>query len=166
MTQSTFEQITINRLDDSSDSDEAQTRLMVVDAHPLVRWAIRQITGERGDLRTVGEASTSAEAINLAFAVHPDVVTIDTSLPDAEGWELAVRFRQEYPELGIVILAADCSDEHLFRALDLGASAFVSKSAPIADVVSAIRHAAAAPSAFTSSGLAAALRRRSESIPR
>lgn len=138
-------------------------RLLVVDPHPLVRWALGQIAAARHDLVQVGEAASSDEAIALCFTVKPDVVTIDDSLPDDNTWQLAARLRASYPNLAIVIMSADGSDRTLFRALDVGASCFVAKSAPIDDVVAAIRGAAAVPSSFSAPGLAAALRRRRES---
>lgn len=141
-------------------------RLLVVDAHPLVRWALSHIAGDENDLVTVGEAADAESAVNLAFALLPDVVTIDCSLPAEQGWQLARDLRDRYPEMGIVILTANSCDDLLFRALESGASAFVSKSAPIQEVVSAIRHAAVAASAFSASGLAQAMRRRRESAER
>lgn len=138
-------------------------RLLVVDPHPLVRWALGQIAAGRHDLIQVGEAASIDEAIALAFAVKPDVITIDDSLPKDDTWQLAAHLRAAYPDLAIVIMSSDGSDRTLFRALDVGASAFVAKSAPINDVVAAIRGAAVAPSSFSAPGLAPALRRRRES---
>lgn len=138
----------------------APIRLMVVDSHPLVRWALTQIARERTDLVNAGEAGTAKEALAMAYAVRPDVATIECSTPNGDGWALAAKLRDNYPMLGIVILTSDASDQMLFRALDLGASAFLSKSAPIADVLAAIRHAAASPRSFTAAGLAAALQRK------
>lgn len=136
------------------------TRVIVVDSHPLVRWALVQIASERQDFTVVGEAATTGKALTLASALRPDVVTIDCSSED--GWTLADRLRNLAPMLGIVVLTSDDSDHMLFRALNMGVSAFVSKSAPIPDVIAAIRHAAAAPQTFTAAGLADALRRKRE----
>ena len=145
-------------------AEPTEIRMMVVDAHPIVRWALTQIAADQPDLVTVGDAADVAEALNLAFALMPSVVTIDSSLPGA--WSLAGKLRERYEDMGIVILSAETSDEVLLRALDSGASAFVSKSAPIREVVSAIRHAAMSSSAFSAAGLSAALRRRRETSER
>jgi DNA-binding NarL/FixJ family response regulator len=147
-------------------ADFAPVRLLVVDAHPLVRWALMQITANNEGLVTVGEADDAGNALNLAFATKPDVITIDAGLPDGRGWDLARELRARYANLGIVMLAAEANDEYLFRALDLGLSAFVSKQAPIHEVVAAIRHAAVSATAFSAVGLAAALRRRRETTER
>lgn len=138
-------------------------RVLIVDGHPLVRWALTHIADSTPDLKTIGEAETATDALNLVFSLAPDVVTIDCSLPNGQGWQLVDDLRRRYPQLGIVILAASESDEMLFRALHSGASAYVSKMAPVQEVVGAVRHAAVAASSFSASGLAQALRREKQS---
>lgn len=138
----------------------ATIRVLIVDAHPLVRWALSRIADDSPDLQTVGEASTAAEAVDLALTANADVVTIDCSLPEGTGWQLARDLRDRFSGIGIVMLTPAGSDDLLFRALDSGASAFLCKSASVGEVLSAIRHCAVAPSSFSASGLAQALRRR------
>ncbi len=58
----------------------ATIRLLIVDGRPLVRWALPHIAAEAPDLHTVGEASNSAVAVNLARAMEADVVTTDCSV--------------------------------------------------------------------------------------
>jgi DNA-binding NarL/FixJ family response regulator len=137
-------------------------RLMIVDRHPLVRWALSHLVDSAPDVRTVAEASDAAEAIAAAATERPDVAVIDCALGDGGGWALARQLRDRYQDLGIVILTADGSDDVLFRALDSGASSYVSKLAPLPEVVAAIRHAAVAAGSFSATGLAEALRRRRE----
>jgi len=135
-------------------------RLLVVDGHPLIRWGLARIADEQDDLHSVGEASSAAEALALAAARNPDVVTVDVSLPDQNGLGLARELRDRYPGLGIVVLTSQDEDDVLFRALDNGVSAFVPKTAPVPEILAAIRHAAVAATSFTATGLAQALRRR------
>jgi DNA-binding NarL/FixJ family response regulator len=135
-------------------------RLLVVDGRPLVRWALSHIAADAEDVHVVGEIPTAAEAGDLIYSLKPDAVTIDCSLPEGQGWQLARYLRDRYEDLGIVLLIAEGSDDLLFRALDSGASAYLSKDAPVHEVLSAIRHAASAASSFTAAGLAQALRRR------
>jgi DNA-binding NarL/FixJ family response regulator len=162
-----------NKVDDSilhlvdrTGSDAGRIRLMVVDEHPLVRWALTQIATDQADIAVVGEVSRAADGVSQVFAFKPDVVTVDCSLPNNGGWQLVRDLRDNFPTLGIVVLTSTGSDDELFRALDTGASAFVSKAAPILEVMSAIRHSAYASDAFSAAGLAPALRRRRESAQR
>jgi DNA-binding NarL/FixJ family response regulator len=135
-------------------------RLMIVDRHPLVRWALSHLVNSAADVTTVAEANDAPEALAAAASTRPDVAVIDCALGDGEGWALAHELRDRYEDLGIVILTAEGSDDVLFRALDSGASSYVSKLAPLEEVVAAIRHAAVAAGSFSATGLADALRRR------
>jgi DNA-binding NarL/FixJ family response regulator len=137
-------------------------RLLFVDSHPVTRLGLALMVNGQPDLTTVGEAGTAAEAIGLVATLQPDVVTIGLSLPDRHGLELAADLRDRFEGLGIVIFTARGEDDVLFRALETGASAFVSKTASAPEILGAIRHAAVSASSFSSRGLAAALRRRRE----
>jgi len=137
-----------------------RVRVLVIDSHPLVRWALVRMINDSSDLVAVGEADSADEALPLAFAFQPDVVTIDCT--DGNGWRVARSLRERRSDLGIVVLTSDSSDAMLFRALDSGASAYLSKSSSVHEVMSAIRHAAVAASSFSAAGLATALRRRNE----
>ena len=135
-------------------------RLTIVDGQTLTRYGLRELVSRYPDIEIVAECQSAAEAHDMVAAAMPDVVTIDVVLPDGDGLELARELRDRYADLGIVILTSLHEDDVLFRALENGASAFVPKSAPLAEVLSAIRHAAVAASSFTASGLATAVARR------
>jgi DNA-binding NarL/FixJ family response regulator len=135
-------------------------RLMVVDGHTLTRYGFRELVAQQPDMEIVAECSLAAEVSLAVAALEPDVVTVDVSLADGDGLELARELRDRYCDLGIVILASKDQDGVLFRALEIGVSAFVAKTAPLPEVLSALRHASVAPSSFTAAGLALALSRR------
>jgi len=145
---------------------QTAVRVVIVGGHPLLRWALWRISEESNDMAPVGEADTAARALDLVYSLKPDVVTIDCSLPDNQGWRLARDLRDRYDGLGIVIVTANESDDLLFRALDTGASAFLTPTATILEVLSAIRHAAVSAGSFSASGLAQALRRRRDTSER
>ena len=102
-------------LPDIHASRTAAIRLLIVDGRPLVRWALSRMTEDAADLHTVGEVTTAAEAIDVVYALKPDAVTIDCSLPDGQGWQLARDLRDRYGDLGIVLMTAEGSDDLLFR---------------------------------------------------
>jgi DNA-binding NarL/FixJ family response regulator len=135
-------------------------RLAIVDAHTLTRYGLRQLTSAHPDIEIVAECASAADAPRALAAARPDVVTVDVFLPDGDGMRLARDLRDRHADLGIVILTSQGQDDVLFRALETGVSAFVAKTAPVAEVLVAIRHAAVAASSFTASGLAGALSRR------
>lgn len=134
--------------------------VLLVDDHELIRQGLRRAFERDADFTVVGEAGSLAEAARLAATLRPDVVVIDVRLPDGNGLELAQKLRQARSDVGLVVLTMYAGDDHLFAALDAGASAFVAKSAPSDDVVAAARHAAANPNSFVAPDLAEAMRRR------
>ncbi len=134
-------------------------RILLVDDHDLIRGGLRGAF-EREGFDVVGEASRLEQGVRLASELEPDVVVIDVNLPDGSGLDAVKRIRSHSPDMGIVVLTMYDDDEHLFAALEAKASAFVPKSAPTDEVLSAARHAAAAPHAFSAGGLANAMQRR------
>ncbi len=135
-------------------------RLVAVDEHVLLRLGLTRVVAACPDIELVGEAGSASDAMQVVERTQPSVVTIGLSLPDGDGLAVAGRMRSTRPDLGIVLLTAVGEDSLLYRALDAGLSAYVTKSAPVAMVLAAIRHAAVAPTSFTTPGLAAALARR------
>ncbi|MGW7684528.1 response regulator transcription factor [Kribbella sp. NPDC054772] len=85
-------------------------------------------------------------------------------MPDGDGLSLARELRDRHPELRIVLLTSDGEDDVLFRALEIGVSAFVPKTAPAVEVLVAIRHSAVAAGSFIASGLGSAIARRRASV--
>jgi DNA-binding NarL/FixJ family response regulator len=135
-------------------------RLAIVDGQTLTRYGLRTLVVQHSDIEIVAECPSAADAPATIAAARPDVVTVDVDLPDGDGLRLARQLRDGYPELGIVMLVSRQEDDLLFRALETGLSAFVSKTAPLDEVVCAIRHADVAPLSFTASRLALAVQRR------
>lgn len=135
-------------------------RLAIVDGHTLTRYGLRHLVAQHADIEIVAECGSAAQAPDLIAQERPDVVTMDATLPDGDGMLLAREFRDNYADLGIVMLTSRGEDDVLFRAMETGVSAFVAKTAPVEEVISAIRHAAVAASSFTASGLAVAITRR------
>jgi len=135
-------------------------RLAVVDGQTLVRYGLHELVAQHSDIEIVAECQCAADAPGMVAQVGPDVITVDVALPDGDGLRLARELRDRYADLGIVVLTSQQEDDVLFRALETGVSAFVAKTAPLPEVLGAIRHAAVAASSFTASGLAKAVARR------
>src|SRR6266568_451859 len=125
-------------------------RLAIVDGHTLTRYGLGQLVAQHADIEIVAECGSAVLA--------PEAIA--ATLPDGDGMRLARNFRDLYAGLGIVMLTSRGEDDVLFRAMETGVSAFVAKTAPVDEVLSAIRHAAVAASSFTAAGLAVAITRR------
>ena len=135
-------------------------RVLLVDDHALIREGLRRAFEQTDDLEVVAAAGSLSEAWALERAHSPDVAVVDINLGDGSGMDFVRTMRERRPSMGLVVLTMYDGDEHVFAALEAGASAFVLKGAPADEVVSAARQAAQSPGAFTAQDLAGAMRRR------
>jgi DNA-binding NarL/FixJ family response regulator len=132
----------------------------LIDDHELIREGLRRAFEREPDVQVVAEAATVQSGLAVIETQSPDVAVIDLRLPDGDGITLVRESRKRHPQLGIVVLTMYAGDQHLFDALEAGASAFIPKSAPADEIVAAARHAAATPRTFSSPDLASAMQRR------
>ena len=120
-------------------------RVLVADDQELVRAGFRLIL-EAAGLTVVGEAGDGAEALALAAAEHPDVVLMDIRMPVMDGLAATRELTASGSGSGgpkVVILTTFDLDDYVYEALRAGASGFLLKDAPRADLIAAVRVAAA-----------------------
>jgi DNA-binding NarL/FixJ family response regulator len=146
-----------------------QVSVVLVDDHAVVRQSVAGMLDSHDELTVVGQAGSLAEGEELMsrlLATPPPgrlVAVVDVTMPDGSGLSLVRSARSRSEDVGLVVLTMRDDDSTLLEALDAGASALVRKSAPVDQVVTAVRRAAEAPLEFTASGLAEAMRRRNDS---
>lgn len=114
---------------------------MVVDDHCLVRTGLRNILSVQPDIEVVAEAASGLQAIEQARAQRIDVIVLDISMPDLNGLQVAERMRREETPGRIVFLSMYNKENFIYRALEAGASGYVSKSAPSEEILTAVRWA-------------------------
>jgi DNA-binding NarL/FixJ family response regulator len=121
------------------------TTVLIADDQALVRAGFREIVGSAADLAVVGEAATGAEAVQLAHGLRPDVVVMDIRMPEMDGLEATRRITGSpaTADVRVLILTTFDLDEYVFAALRGGASGFLLKDTPSADLLTAIRTVAA-----------------------
>lgn len=134
--------------------------VLLVDDHDLIRQGLRRAFERTEGFEVTGEAATVAAGLRLVLDTRPQVVVTDVRLPDGTGFELARQLRSQDLDVGIVVLTMYAGDDTLLEALDAGASAFVSKDAPSAEVVAAARQSVVSPRSFAARDLPGALQRR------
>ncbi|WP_018684458.1 response regulator [Actinokineospora enzanensis] len=118
-------------------------RVLIADDQALVRAGFRGIVGWADDLEVVGEAANGAEAVRLAAEYRPDVVAMDIRMPEMDGIEATRQISAELPGVRVLVLTTFDLDEYVFAALRAGASGFLVKDTPSAELIAAIRVVAA-----------------------
>ena len=114
----------------------------MVDDHEVVREGVKWILDEQPDAATFGEASTVQEALRLVREQDWDVVVLDLSLGDRSGLEVLKELKQLRPRLPVLILSMHSEEQYARRAFKAGASGYITKDSPRAELVKAINKVA------------------------
>ena len=118
-------------------------RVVLADDEQLLRAGFRMILDAHQDFEVVAEAGDGREAIIAAEEHRPDVVIMDVRMPEMDGVAATEIITQRWPEVRVLILTTFDLDEYAFAGLRAGASGFLLKNAPPAELVAAIRTVAA-----------------------
>ena len=101
--------------------------VLCIDDHPIVREGLVSIISGDPDLRVVGEAETTKQAIAAFHASKPDVTVIDLKLPDGDGIDVIREIHSDFPKSRFIVLTSAEGDMDMRRALEAGAQAYLVK---------------------------------------
>jgi len=121
-------------------------RIVVVDDDPLVRMGLRAILASEDGWEVVGEAGDGASAVALVTKEQPDLALMDIRMPGMDGLEATRRIVSGGTETRVLVLTTFEVDEYVFEAMRSGASGFVLKRVPPAELIEAVRMVAAGES--------------------
>lgn len=117
----------------------ATIRVLIADDKPAARAGIAAALARQSDIQIIGEAANGNDAAKMYFALKPDVVLIDSSLPGLTAWEAIAHIRERDPNARIVALSTSVGDADAHRAMAAGARGLLLKGAAADDLLSAIR---------------------------
>jgi DNA-binding NarL/FixJ family response regulator len=134
--------------------------VFLLDDHEMVRAGLRMVLEADGDIRVIGEAGSTAEALARIPACRPDVAILDVRLPDGEGVSVCrdIRAAMEPPP-ACLMLTSYSDDEALFSAIMAGAAGYMLKQVSGAALVDAVRTIAAGGSLLDKELTASVLRK-------
>ncbi|HEY9323920.1 MAG TPA: response regulator transcription factor [Agromyces sp.] len=118
-------------------------RIVVADDHPIVRAGIIGLLEAEAGLEVVGEAADGAEAVAVVASERPDLVLMDLRMPHLDGAAATARILAEVPGTRVLVLTTYETDDHILAAIEAGASGYLLKAAPQAEIVAGIRAVAA-----------------------
>ena len=135
-------------------------RILIVEDHQIVADGLAALLNNESDMRVVGYVRSVAESIAQAVVLSPDVAILDLRLNDGTGADAGTAIRDVRPEAKLIFLTRDDSDAAQLAAVQVGASAFIHKSKAAADLVDAVRVAAAGGTLINPRTIASLLNKR------
>ena len=134
-------------------SQRRPLRVLLADDHVTVRHGLRLLVEGEPDMTVVGEASDGAAAVKLALECKPDVVVMDVSMPGVNGLVATRTLTKALPGVAVVMLTRHADDAYLQELLRAGASGYVLKQSPPAELLQAIRSTTTAFGKYVDSSL-------------
>lgn len=119
-----------------------QIRVVIADDDSRLRESLRLLVDDAADMRVVGVALDGVEALDAVTRHRPDVALLDVRMPRLTGLEAARSLADRGSATRVVVLTMFDLDEYAYEAIRIGASGFLLKNAPPAEILRAIRVAA------------------------
>lgn len=114
-------------------------RILIADDHKLVRAGLAMLIGEIPGYEVIAQADDGVSALESAIGLKPDVVLVDINMPRMSGLECLAKLREQVPEIHVLMLSMYANEEHVIRALNLGARGYLLKDATPSELELAIR---------------------------
>lgn len=114
-------------------------RVVIADDHPPFREGLCRLLDDEKEIQVVGKAADGEEAVNLSRDLNPDVAILDISMPKVNGIEATKQIKGSSPNTNIIMLSAFIYHSYVIESLRAGATGYITKDAPLPELLSAIR---------------------------
>jgi len=114
-------------------------RLLIADDHPTFLEGLARLLQDEDGLECVAKSTDGKETVELAKELQPDVAIIDVSMPNLDGIEVAKQIKAACANTAILMISGFEYQSYILASLQAGAMGYMSKSAPLDEIVSAIR---------------------------
>ena len=116
-----------------------QIKVMLVDDHPIVRDALQALLEQSADFEVVGQAGDGVEAVKVAEDTRPDVIVMDVMMSERDGIEACRDIMALLPDTRVLMLTASSEEGAVIQAVAAGATGYLHKFSPKADLLTALR---------------------------
>lgn len=114
-------------------------RVLLIEDHAVVRQGLMALLSSAPEVEIVGSAADGIEGLSAFRTLRPDVTLVDLQMPRMGGVEVIRRAREEAPEARFIVLTTFDGDEDIYRAMQVGAKAYLLKGMDVEELLSAIR---------------------------
>jgi DNA-binding NarL/FixJ family response regulator len=114
-------------------------RCLLVDDHTLFRQGVRRLLETESDFEVVGEAADGGEAVEKARELRPDIVLMDIGMSGLSSFEASRQIKKNRMETKIIFLTMYEDEDYLVQCLEVGASGYVLKDTPAAQLLTAVK---------------------------
>ena len=129
-------------MSDPEPAAESPIRLLIADDHPVVRDGLSAMFARDPGFEVLGEARDGAEAVKLAQALEPDVILMDLRMPGMDGLTAITELARRGVPARVLVLTTYDTDSYVLPAIEAGATGYMLKDAPRAELLRAVRAAA------------------------
>src|SRR4029079_1735993 len=117
----------------------SKIRVLIAEDHATVREGLKLILGAHCDIEVVGDTGDGRTAVALTQQLRPDIVLMDISMPGLNGQKATAQLKECFPEVHVLALTRHQEDGYLQQMLRAGASGYILKQSPPAELLHAIR---------------------------
>lgn len=103
--------------------------IIVVDDHEIIRDGVKVILSITGNIDVIGEAGNGIELFSILKYKQPDIILLDIIMPGMNGIEVAKKLNSDFPDIKVIILTVEVSEDNVFNAIDAGVVGFLPKDA-------------------------------------
>lgn len=114
-------------------------KILVADNHPIVRMGVKQVLEPVSDIEVVGDVSTTTELFDVLENLTPDIILLEMDIPEINGIATLRKIKKEYPNIRVLIYSGQSEDVYALSTIRAGAFGYLSKTADLDYVISAIR---------------------------
>lgn len=119
--------------------DSPQIKILLADGHSLFRQALRAVLENEADMLVVAEARDGHQAVAEAGRTEPDVALLEATLPNCDGVRTVRIIRETVPNCKVLVLSNEEDQQTLMRAVEAGATGYLTKECPLTDLIEAAR---------------------------